>query len=119
MKIEILNINNIKIAEVTSANNIINSIDDGLNLLGDLYYQDFDKIMIYEKNIIPDFFVLKNGMVGEILQKFSNYRVQLAIIGNFSMYSTRSFNDFMYESNKLGQINFVTSRLEAIEVLSK
>lgn len=119
MKIETHNINDTKIAEVVSVNYIINSIEDGLNLLGNLYYQDFDKIMIHEKNIIPEFFDLKSGMAGEILQKFSNYSVRLAIIGDFSIYTTsKSFNDFVYESNKRRQINFVTSRIEAIEVLS-
>ena len=73
MPMEIINhtINNIKIAEVTSSEIIIKNTEDALDLLGNLYYQDFDKIIIYEKNINPDFFDLKNGMAGEILQKFS------------------------------------------------
>lgn len=118
MNIEIHNINDIKIAEIISEDNIINNTSDGLDLLGNLYYQDFDKIIIHEKNITPDFFDLKNGIAGEILQKFSNYRVQLAIIGNFSSYTNKSLNNFIYESNKGKQINFVASQSEAIKVLS-
>lgn len=118
MKIESHIINNIKIAELISADKIINSIDDGLDLLGNLYYQGFDSIIIYEKNITPDFFDLKNGIAGEILQKFSNYHIRLAIIGNLSKYTSKSINDFIYESNKGKHINFVSSQLEAIKVLS-
>ncbi|SEO01090.1 protein of unknown function [bacterium A37T11] len=118
MKVETHNINNIKIAEVISTNNIINNTSDGLDLLGNLYYQDFDKIIIHEKNITPDFFDLKNGMAGEILQKFSNYRIRLAIVGDFSKHTSKSINDFIYESNKRKQINFVASQSEAIKVLS-
>lgn len=118
MKIETHNTDNTKIAELISTDNIINSIEDGLDLLGNLYYQNFDKIIIHEKNITPDFFDLKNGIAGEILQKFSNYRVQLAIVGDFSKYTNKSINDFIYESNKGGQINFVASLSEAIKVLS-
>ena len=38
-----------------SENIVIANTEDGLDLLGDLYFQDFDKIIIYEKNITPDF----------------------------------------------------------------
>lgn len=60
MNIETHNINDIKIAEVISTDNIINNTSDVLDLLGNLYYQDFDKIIIHKKNITPDFFDLKN-----------------------------------------------------------
>ena len=117
MKLEILKIKDIQIVEVISDEIIINNIDDGLNLLVNIYYQDFNKIIIHEKNIIPDFFNLKNGIAGEILQKFSNYRVRLAIIGEFSKYSSKSLDDFIRESNKSKHINFVSSLTEAINVL--
>jgi hypothetical protein len=118
MTIEIHQINDIKIAELISENFIINNIEDGSSILFDLYYQDFDKIIIHEINVIPDFFDLKTGMAGEILQKFSNYRVQLAIVGDFSKYSNKSLHDFIYESNKGRQVNFVSSTSEAIKVLA-
>jgi hypothetical protein len=88
MKIENHILNNTKIAEVVSDTLIIKTSEDGLDLLGNLYYQDFDKIIVQEKNITSDFFDLKNGMAGEILQKFSNYRVRLAIVGDFAPYSS-------------------------------
>lgn len=118
MTIETHQINDVKIAEVLSDENIIATIEDGLSLLGDLYYQDFDKIIIHERNLTPDFFDLKTGIAGEILQKFSNYRVRLAIVGDFSKYSAKSLKEFIYECNKGRQINFVGSQLDAIEVLS-
>lgn len=118
MKIEAHHINNTKIAEVTSDETIISTSDDGLDLLGNLYYQDFDRIVIHEKNITPDFFDLKTGIAGEILQKFSTYRVRLAIVGDFSKYTSKSLNDFMYESNKGRQIIFVNSTTEALRILS-
>ncbi|HLV64060.1 MAG TPA: DUF4180 domain-containing protein [Galbibacter sp.] len=119
MEIETHNINDIKIAEVISTDSIIKNASDGLDLLGNLYYQGFDKIITHEKNITPDFFDLKNGMAGEILQKFSNYRVRLAIVGDFSKHTGKSINDFIYESNNGRQVNFVTSQSEAIKVLSQ
>lgn len=118
MKIESHIINDTKIAEIVSDTLVIKTSEDGLDLLGNLYYQDFDKIVIQEKNITPDFFDLQNGMAGEILQKFSNYRVRLAIVGDFTPYSSKSIKDFIYESNKKGQINFVNTTTEALSLLS-
>lgn len=118
MKIESHLVNNVKIAEVVSDALIIQSSEDGLDLLGNLYYQDFDKIILHAKNITPDFFNLKNGMAGEILQKFSKYRVRLAIVGDFTQYTKKSTQDFIFESNKKGQINFVRTTIEALNILS-
>ena len=89
-------------------------------MLGNIYYQGFDKLILHEKDITSDFFDLKTGMAGEILQKFSNYLVRLAVIGNFDKYQSKSIKDFIFESNKLRQINFVSSKQEAISrLLSK
>ncbi|MDP1800146.1 MAG: DUF4180 domain-containing protein [Bacteroidota bacterium] len=119
MQIEIHYKNNSNIAEVISEDLLIKEIQDGLDLLVNIYYQDIDRIVIYEKNIVPDFFDLKTGMAGEILQKFSNYRVKLAIVGEFSKYPGKSIQDFIFESNKIGLVNFVASLSEALDKLSK
>ena len=107
-----------KIAEVISEERIISNIEDGLNLLGDLYYQGFDNIIIHEKNITPDFFDLKNGIAGEILQKFSTYRVRLAIVGDFTKYTGKSITAFIYESNKNRHVVFVNSVAEGLTILN-
>ncbi len=118
MKIKVHNLNDTKIAEISSDETIIITTEDGLDLLGNLYYQGFDRIVLNEKNITPDFFDLKNGIAGEILQKFSTYRVRLAIVGDFSKYTSKSLTDFIYESNKGRQINFVNSTAVALKTLS-
>ena len=118
MKIHTHSIQNLQIAEVISDERIINATEDGLNLLGNLYYQGFDRIILYEKDITPDFFDLKTGIAGEILQKFSNYRVHLALVGDFSKYASKSLNDFIYESNKGRYIHFTSSLQEALNALT-
>lgn len=115
---EILSIEN-GIAEIVADNLVIKQVEDGIDLIGNVYYQGFDKVILYEENITPQFFDLSTKMAGEILQKFSNYRVQLAIVGSFEAYQSKSIKDFIFESNKLGQINFVNSKSEAIKALSK
>jgi hypothetical protein len=118
MEIVTHNFNGKKIAEVISEIVLIQNASDSLELLGNIYYQDFDKIILHQKNLTPEFFDLKNGLAGEMLQKFSNHRVRLAIVGDFSNYASKSITDFMFESNKMGQINFVKSIDEALAVLA-
>lgn len=118
MKIEVHNINNHTIAELISNEIIIKSIEESADLAGNLYYQNFDTIIVYEKNIVSDFFDLKSGIAGEVLQKFSNFRIRLIIVGDFSKYNRKSLNDFIYECNKGKQINFVASLSEAINKLT-
>ncbi|MCH5596759.1 DUF4180 domain-containing protein [Niabella ginsengisoli] len=118
MKIETHSINYIKIAEIITDKIILRTIEDGLDLLGNLYYQGFNEIIIHEKNITPDFFDLKTKIAGDILQKFAQYQMPLIIVGDFSKFKSKSLNDFIYESNKGRQINFVASQSEAIKVLS-
>ncbi|MEI3789580.1 MULTISPECIES: DUF4180 domain-containing protein [unclassified Chryseobacterium] len=110
-------VNDIKIAEIISDQIVIQSVQDGLDLFGDLYYQGCDKLIIYEKNLTPEFFDLKTKIAGDILQKFSNYRMSLAIIGDFEKYQSKSIRDFIFESNKTKHINFTETLENALERL--
>jgi len=109
----------VRIAEVKSAGIVIGQTQDALDLMANADYLGARKIMIREEHLDPAFFDLKTGIAGEILQKFTNYRVQLAIIGDFSKFPGKSIRDFIFESNRYGRINFVSSREEAIERLTK
>ena len=108
MIIETHNIDNTRVAEIITDKVILRSTEDGLELLGNLYYQGFDKIIIHEKNITPEFFDLKTKIAGNILQKFAQYQMPLIIVGDFSKYKSKSLNDFIFESNKGSQVNFVS-----------
>ncbi len=109
MEIKIHTIDNRKIAEIISDNIVLQTVEDAVDLIGNMSYQGFDKLIIHEENMIPDFFELKNKIAGNILQKFSQYSMPLAIIGGFEKYESKSLNDFIFESNKGNQINFVTT----------
>ncbi|MDR6372022.1 hypothetical protein J2795_003320 [Chryseobacterium bernardetii] len=119
MIIKLHEIHTLKIAEIISDDIIIQSAQDGLDLMGDIYYQGFDKVILHEKNITPEFFDLKTKMAGEILQKFSNYRIGLAIVGNFNKYESKSMKDFIFESNTARHVNFVSTVDDALNNFSK
>lgn len=118
MTIKINLVNGIRIAEIESEKCLIKDLQDALDIMAECSYQDSGNIIIHEKNLTPGFFDLKTGIAGEILQKFSTYDLRLAIVGDYSGYSSKSLRDFIFESNKYGRINFVHSIEEARDRLT-
>lgn len=106
------------IAELTGAGVQIATVEAGSSLAAEIYYGGYDAVILKEEQITPDFFDLKTRVAGEILQKFSNFRLRVAIVGNFNKYPSTSLSRFIRESNRQKQINFVASVGEAVEVLS-
>ena len=119
MKIELIHKKGVSIAKIISDKKIINTPQDALDLMAECNYSGTSKILIHEENIIGDFFDLKTGIAGEILQKFSTYRCELAIIGNFTKYTSKSLKDFITESNRIGRIIFVKDVDAALNLLAK
>jgi hypothetical protein len=103
-----------KIAEILPGSVKISTPQDILDIMVDIGYNDCNKIVIHSECLHRDFFDLKTGVAGEILQKFSNYRMKLAIIGDFSELKSKSLNDFIRESNKWGIISFVDTLEKAL-----
>ena len=117
MRIETHRIGQAKVAEIQAEGLVLTSVEDGVRLLGDLYHQGFDKIILHEENIVPEFFDLKTKLAGEVLQKFVQYRMPLAVVGDFSKYTSKSLRDFIYECNKGRQVNFVQELSSALKDL--
>ena len=117
MQIHLIHVNGIALAEIISDKIEIRNAQDALDIMANCGYQGAERIILYEKNIVPEFFDLKTGIAGEILQKFSNYHMQLALVGDYSKYFGKSLSDFIFESNKQGRINFTGSLEEAKEKL--
>ncbi len=105
------------IAELTDNKVKIAEVGDILDLIAEIGQHDCNAMIINESSLNKDFFDLKTRFAGEILQKFSNYRVQLAITGNFSKYPGKSLRDFIRECNRGNQIFFVASIPEALNRL--
>lgn len=119
MNIEIIQTNPANIAILKSADIEIKSTQDALDLMAEASDQNANRIIIREENLLPEFFDLKSGIAGEILQKFVTYGIRLTIIGDFTKYQSKSLKDFIYESNKGRQINFLATLEEAVAKLAK
>lgn len=104
----------ILVAEILPGSELIAGPDDVLDSMAEARFNGSDRMIIHEKSFHSDFFELKTKVAGEILQKFSNYRMKLAIIGDFSGFKSKSLKEFIRESNRTGIINFVGSLNEAL-----
>ena len=109
--------NGISLAILEGEGILISAVQDAVDLLGNADYLGSRIAVVREEQLDPDFFILRTRLAGEILQKFSNYRMKLVIIGDFSKYSSKSLHDFIRESNRAGKIVFAKNMEEAIERL--
>jgi hypothetical protein len=108
------------IAVVSSSEVLIGDVQSALDLMATVHYEaDSDRIVINKSLLSESFFDLKTRLAGEILQKFINYRKKVAFIGDFSVYPSQSFQDFIYECNRGNDIFFLPTEQQAIEKLSK
>jgi Domain of unknown function (DUF4180) len=119
MFLEIIYANNRKIAVVPSGSIPLTDTDELLDLMAEAAMSGAHSIIVNEDQLPPAFFELKTGVAGEMLQKFSNYRMHLAIVGDFSKFNSKSLKDFIRESNRTGRIIFVKSIDAARKQFSK
>lgn len=119
MKVITIKENDIKIAVISSSEILITDVQSALDLMATVRYEaDCSRIILNKSAICEDFFELRTKLAGEILQKFVNYQVKIAIVGDFSIYTSKSLKDFIYESNKGNDILFLPNEKQAIEKLS-
>lgn len=120
MNIEYIKKNEANIAVVSSEEKVIVDVQSALDLAMTVKYETgADKIVIDKKAVSEDFFILSTGMAGEILQKYMNYHVKLAVYGDFSHYTSKPLRDFIYESNHGKDFFFVRTKDEAVAQLKK
>ena len=104
---------------VISRTERIRTAQDALDLMATAQYQyNSTALVVYQESLPEDFFDLKTRLAGEILQKFSNYSMRLAIVGDFSQIQSKALRDFITECNR-GRLVFWKAGLEeALQALA-
>ena len=119
MNIELLTVKDAAIAVISGEEKRIYDTQSALDLAMTVKYETgAEKIVLNKKAICEDFFILSTGMAGEILQKYTNYHVKMAVYGDFSHYTSRPLKDFIYESNHGKDFFFCAAKEEAIQHLA-
>ena len=109
-------INGQSIAEFSAQGVVLSTTQQFLQMIMD---SSAEGIIVHQENIDELFFDLRSGLAGEMLQKVVNYRLRLAIVGDFSIYESKSLKAFIFESNRSNTIVFVNTVEEALSRLSK
>lgn len=107
------------LATPATADLLITTPQDALELAANAAYLGATGVVLPAAQLAPAFFDLRSGLAGEMLQKFSNYAMRLAIVGDFAGYASPALHAFIGESNRQGRICFVGSAAEAVAALAR
>ena len=104
------------IAELVGQGIFIATPQDALDIIMEAVYAESRKIVLHKEHVVPDFFDLKSGLAGEVLQKVINYQVQIAVVGDFQNIQSDSFQAFVRECNRGKDMYFVRSLEDAMHI---
>ena len=121
VKYEVIELENkVKVVRIDDESIMISDEQSFLDVFMTISYETGENRFIISKdNLTEDFFNLSNKIAGNILQKAINYKMKLAIIGDFSNYNSTALKDFIYECNGGNDIFFVENELKALSLLSE
>lgn len=102
MQDEIVTIGDARILQCAADGAPIASERDATDLIAATYGRDISWIALPVARLSDQFFQLKTGLAGALVQKFVNYQIRLAVIGDISCYLSRSqpLQDFVREANR-------------------
>ena len=87
---------------------------DASDLVGEALSAQAKLVVIPVERLSPDFLKLSSGLAGEVLQKFVNYGLKVAILGDIAAAVAASgpLRDFVRESNRGRSVWFVPDRAD-------
>jgi hypothetical protein len=86
----------------------IASTQDALDVIGAAFSRA-DVVAVPVRRFDPRFFALHTGLAGEVMQKFTQYRMRLAVVGDISVQvaNSKALRDLVFESNRGHHVWFV------------
>jgi hypothetical protein len=109
----------VRIAEIRGESVILNTAQDALDAMAEAGARGARCIVVHQGAVAPEFFSLRSGLAGDILQKFSNYRVRLAVVCDLEGSASESLRAFVRESNRGDQTFFVPTLTAALDRLAR
>lgn len=105
----VYNLHGERVAEVGPRGGPIDSERDAVELIAEAISSDAHFVAIPAERLSGDFFRLSTKKAGEFIQKFVNYRLRIAILGDISIHTSASepLADFVRESNRGKSVWFV------------
>ncbi|MFF1273445.1 DUF4180 domain-containing protein [Streptomyces marokkonensis] len=94
--------------------------DTALDLIGDAMGCHAEVVAVPVERVADEFFTLRSGVAGDVVQKFVTYRIRLVIVGDIAsrVADSDALRDFVREANRGTQVWFVTDRAALEERLA-
>lgn len=117
MEITFTNVAGTVVAEAAADGVALATAQDALDLIGEALGGGARCVILEGRCLAPRFFDLSTGLAGEVLQKFVNYGVRVAIVGDVESGGSASLRAFVAESNRGRHVAFVPDRASALQRL--
>jgi len=109
--VNVVNLSGVKVVVLDHFGPLLATEQAALDAMGEAYGEAYDWLAVPRERLLAEFFILRTGLLGAIVQKFVNYQQKVAFIGDFSEEIARSsaFRDYVYEANKGRFVMFLPS----------
>ena len=104
----------VRVLELIADESKLQTYNDAVELIGKSFENHATLIVIPVECLDDGFFQLSARIAGELIQKFVQYRLRLAIVGDISGFLAESsaLRAFVIESNRGKDVWFLASRAE-------
>lgn len=98
-----------RVVELLANGTALRTERDAVDVISAAAEHAADVVVIPVQRLDADFFRLRTGIAGQVIQKFLTYRLRLVIVGDISAHLQESsaLRDFVYECNKGSNVWFL------------
>ncbi|MEC2346112.1 DUF4180 domain-containing protein [Paenibacillus barengoltzii] len=119
MKYHVVENNKQKIVVVTSAEPPIATGQDAIQLIEACIEHNAGRLIVYAEALSADFFNLRTGLAGEILQKFVNFSLRTALVVTDGSLIKGRMKELLAESKRGNTLRVFASQAEAEKWLAE
>jgi hypothetical protein len=98
-----------RILEYAAQGPLLGIVSSSLEMISTAYSQRAELVALPVERLGDEFFQLRNGIAGEVLQKFATYHLRIAIVGDVTPLgaASKAVHDFVVECNRGSVVWFV------------
>lgn len=102
-----------KYIEVISAQSPLSSEQDAVDLIALCKENDLDLLLLHSQALSEDFFKLRTGVAGQMIQKWITYHLKTAAVIPNELVNQGRFKEMALETNKSNHFRIFETRDEA------
>lgn len=106
--------NGTRVLEVAPEGPVVCDESSALDVIGDAFGEEADVVAVPVERLCAEFFRLRSGVAGAVVQKFATYRLRLVVVGDPTHHGPTSgpVEDWIREANRSRDLWFVADHAE-------